>query len=128
MGVCLLCLCQIVLGMRQARCFQLATGCDHLQPILPDRLQHVNARTLRILFGPVKEVLVQQGGHAVKDLCQLAAKGMRHMLHCFQGSAPHKDCEHTEHPLFLKWQEGIRPGKGVAQRLLASRQIPRPVG
>ncbi len=59
-GVCHLCLSQIILGMSQARCLQLSTGLERLQPILPNRLQQLKARTIRVLFGPVEQVLVQK--------------------------------------------------------------------
>ena len=88
----------------------------------------MKARTVRVLFGPVEQVLVQKGGHSVQDLCLLTAKRAIHSLHRFQRATAEKDREQTEQPLFLDRQEVIAPGDGLTQGVLAIRQIPRPAG
>src|SRR5579864_5136094 len=114
--------------MRLSHGLQFSTGAEHLQSILADRFQHEQAWSLWVLFGSGEQVFVQQGGDLVQYRFALTAKLSIHLLDCLQGSTPHEDREHTEQPLFLDRQEGIRPGQGVAQGVLASGQIPRSSG
>ena len=78
---------------------------------------------VRVLFGPLEQVFVQQRGHPVQHPCALPTKRTRKLLDSFQGSATHEDREQAEEALFLFGEQLVAPRDRIAQGVLASRQI-----
>src|SRR5215210_3562320 len=102
---------------------QLAARLELLYGILADRLQHPEARlTVRAVL-LTEQALGGQRRHPVQDVRPEGAFGVADRLDCLQRAAAHEDRQASVQRLLLGAEQVIAPGDGVAEGLLAGRQI-----
>jgi hypothetical protein len=102
---------------------QLLGGDEGLQAVLPNRLVQQQAWGMIAL---VEQVLIEQGRHLVQYLCALAPQRAVHRLRRFQCTPVDEDGKQAKEALFLGKEQVVAPSDGLAQGLLAGRQIPWP--
>ena len=70
-------------------------------------------------------MLVQQGADPLQHLRAVAFRCIIESLYGLERAAADKNREQAEEPLLLLREQVVAPRDGVAQRLLAYRQVPR---
>ena len=112
-------------GVALARGGQLASALQQLERILADRFEHQHAPAavgIRVL----KQAAANQRGQRRKHLGGRQVGGQR--LGCFQRAAAHARAQRAKQALLGRAKQIVAPGDGVAQGLLAGRQIARAAG
>src|SRR6266567_3556009 len=114
--------------MRRLGGLQLPSFGKQLQPILPQGLQHQEARLLCLLLALLDEAVIQQRGEGVQDVWAPSARPLAKRLGCRKLPAARKDREPPEERLLLGRKQVVAPLERLAQRLLASRRGAWPAG
>ena len=124
--------CQEVFGMATLEGGQLTAGLQLLKGVLPDRLQHREARLALGGLLRAEEALFDQRAHAIEDVgFRILGVGEGRVVHSFpstEGESADEDRQATEQSLLGLGQEVVAPGDRGAERLLTDGNVPGATG
>ena|SRR6266566_6598027 len=114
--------------MRLAHSLHLSTRSKRLQSILPDGLQHQQARLFALLLCLEQQAFVDERCGSFQYLYLPTGTrnvyiALRYGGDCFECAAAHEDREVTEKALLFFAQEIVAPLDGLAQCLLARGKV-----
>ena len=115
--------CQAPRRVAVSRRRLLAGRCQLLQPEFPNRLQHQVPRLVIRSVLLSQQALLHQRRHAVQDVDLEIVPAAGDCFRRLQRESADEDGESAEERLFLRRQQVVGPGDGVAHRLLASGQV-----
>src|SRR5215210_4279812 len=115
---------QIMPGMAPSYARPLTTLFQPFERILADRLEHAEPRLAVGVFASSNQALGGERFQAIQNVDAETAR-ITDGLGGPHRPPAHEDREATEQAAFALVQEVVTPGDGVAERLLAGRQVAR---
>ena len=115
---------QEVRRVRRAHGHLVATDVETLQPVLPNRLQHGEARRAISPIPGSEQALLRQGIETIEDIERQIAWCIAHGLSRLEGAPSRKDGEAGEKSLLIGIKEVVAPRDSRPQCLLTNWEVP----